>query len=201
MKDLVEKYVRQDEEDLFSLEYIVPMPRELDIAYDSYLHADMVMYLTEGMSRRLTPEQECFINFDENGKAPLSSDFRYTVLKICNEIKEDEKASHIQRGGIIVRNIKKYGCPTAYHWHLENWGTKTDVWDVSIEDKDTIRFTCPSGPPSEALVVLSKMCPKDNVTCEWSCNFAEGCFVLLDGECISSTEDYYSPYDEDDADD
>ena len=55
--------------------------------------------------------------------------------------------------------INMYGANNWYDWHVQNWGTKWDCYDVILMDDNFVQFNTAWSTPIRALVKLSELFP------------------------------------------
>lgn len=131
----------------FSFENIKPMPEELDVESGSLSYTAMD-WMKAGKLRREDIENDIAERY---------------------HIDANEAKARLQR---YADNVAKYGHPTWYEWHCENWGTKWDAYDVEIlEQKDDFiqfnAFTAWSTPLA-AINTLAKQYPDLEIEVEFA---------------------------------
>jgi len=94
-------------------------------------------------------------------------------------------------------SIGQPGSPFWYDWNVNNWGTKWDAGEPSVEEisptEVTYQFETAWSPPMPVLVTLSTQYPELNIELEWEeeQGFGGAC-VLINGE-VEVTDSYDIP--------
>ena len=91
--------------------------------------------------------------------------------------------------------IKKYGCNNWYDWHLLNWGTKWDCYDLIIFDDDRIQFNTAWSTPALCMQRLSELFPDVEIEVRYADeDFGSnvGTYTLLNGEFTNMYQPKYS---------
>ena len=131
----------------FSFENIKPMPEELNLESGSmsYIAMDWM---------KASPAQRKRIEADTMK--------RYGIGR-------KEVAAKLQR---YADNVAKYGCPTWYEWHCDNWGTKWDAYEISeIERGDhsiRIDFWTAWSTPEEVIKTLAEQHPDLTIAVDYA---------------------------------
>jgi hypothetical protein len=152
--------VDEDERRIFSFNKIIPMPQELhvesngqgQIGYEAwYGNWEAVMEY-----EWVRPKMEGRSHTREGLKEMLRS--------------EESGFEYERMGKIYHDNIERYGCPTWYEWHIQNWGTKWDACEPAMthEKHETIyTFDTAWSPPEKVIIALSKRFPNLMMTLEF----------------------------------
>jgi len=117
------------------------------------------------------------------------------IIPMPKEIEDSTKESTID--AITLQQKKqnkkpesKKGMPSWYEWSVQNWGTKWNCSEASLESTNpvTIRFDTAWSPPVPVIVALGAMFPKVSLHCHLSGTpdfffpkqnlalFVDGCF-------------------------
>lgn len=134
------------------LNFLVPMPEELNIHSGSLTDSSLAVYLS----------------LNENNHTAIDEMLAYLWVKEKGiKTREDliiemstNKQFDMELGKKAADNIKKHGFPTWYGWKIKNWGTKWDIKEVYVnilsENKLNIEFDTAWSPPLQAFVTASK---------------------------------------------
>jgi hypothetical protein len=88
--------------------------------------------------------------------------------------------------------IKNYGANNWYDWHIQNWGTKWDCYDVISHDDTEIHFNTAWSTPIRAMIRLSELFPDVEINVRYADeDFGSnvGTYTLLNGDF----EELYQP--------
>jgi len=88
---------------------------------------------------------------------------------------------------IYILNYITYGYTSWYGWACDNWGTKWNAYEQSLDDKQQLTFQTAWSTPEPVIAKLSTMFP----TVTFTVNYADedlgsncGTYSYLNGECI-----------------
>jgi hypothetical protein len=104
-----------------------------------------------------------FLDFNKIIKMPPA--LQITSSNADESTKEGKKLKKQQDS-----NLEKYGYKDWYDWCVDNWGTKWNSYDVSINE-DSIGFNTAWSPPTPVIIELAEKTGKD-----WTLRYSEpGC--------------------------
>ena len=135
----------------FDFDRIIPMPDTLNIVSGGLQDEAIMAYLSDNCTKPLTSvlraacEKRGVSNrfstdwikeiysrtkarIDEDG-TDKKYDFRSDFISPINK-----DLTLFDAGKIYVTNVDKYGAPTWYEWHCNNWGCKWNCSDASLEE-------------------------------------------------------------------
>lgn len=159
----------------FDFNRLIPMPEELNIECGSMGERGLV-YLYDHTG-------------DENEKQIIAK--AYASENTFNNIETARQSDTyevdvIEMGKRYLSNYKKYGYCTWYRWAIDNWGTKWNACNTSVDEK-SIYFDTAWSFPAPIFAKLSDICHKNNVV-------MSGYFC--DEDCGSGNEGYFHSGDD-----
>ena len=186
LKDALEKF---SNEDGFSFEKVIPMPKELNIESGSR-GQDRLMYLFLENDNDISKEK---INQVFRSLNPFHSDiykekrFKLVEEKYSENKGKTEYLESIKLAKQYISNYNKYGYANWYNWRCDNWGTKWDLSELCY-NKDTMIFQTAWGFAEKVIIVLSRNYPE----AVFECKFADegiqensGILKIKDGKIMS----------------
>lgn len=146
---------------------IIPMPESLNIECGSSTDRGKKMVLDFMVDKMLktgivNPTDEIVKKWQEEHKETLSED----------DLKD------WQLGVQAINNVKDYGYPTWYEWHINNWGTKwnADSTVSPLVDDNKIYFLTAWAAPHKVIDKLAKMHPDIEIQHVWADeDFGQNC--------------------------
>lgn len=149
----------KSEDRTFDFNKIVPMPAELDIADSSINNSAILCYLLT-----LNHEEDIFkarnvlktvpdLFYGTLDEAVMNANF--PKFENLNEQKE-----YVELGEKLVDNCSKYGCTTWYDWCCNNWGTKWNALESSIDLNENDCLVCFDTAWSAPVPIISTLSEK-----------------------------------------
>ena len=183
LKDILKKY---SNEDGFSFEKVIPMPKELDVERGSR-GQDGLMYLFLENDNGISKEK---INQVFRSLNPFFSDiykekrFKMVEEKYSENKSKTEYNESVKLAKQYIYNYNKYGYADWYNWRCDNWGTKWDLTELDY-NKDTMIFQTAWNFAGNVILELSRRYPE----AVFECKFADegmqensGILKIKDGE-------------------
>ena len=175
---------------VFDFNRIIPRPKELeDVISGGITDVSVLCYLTEKFSigwDELTGERK------EIKERLLQMKHDYFVPNIAyekaNELTPSEVEECYRDGRQYYFNMKNYGYLTWYGWSCDNWGTKWNSAETSIEDRCDdydkpelcYHFSTAWSPPVPVIKELSKQFPYNLfILASWIESFGNMCEVYI----------------------
>jgi len=210
-KDFILSLMTKDnEEEYFDFEKIIPMPKELRIDKSSYNDVAMKLYLAKinplilnfGNDKMYVNEFKQLIHllFKNDTKKEMyyvinSNELEKILLMYEEKFKDkfdDEIVKLIEIGEKLINNVKKYNYPTWYEWSYANWGVKWNSNNTYYNlDDGIIYFDTAWCPSVEVIKELAKQHPDYNFIHEYAeeqIAFYTGKLEYENGECIDNIE-------------
>ena len=166
LKDVLGKF---SNEDGFSFEKVIPMPKELNIESGSR-GQDGLMYLFLENDNDISKEK---INQVFRSLNPFHSDiykekrFKLVEEKYSENKGKPEYIESIKLAKQYISNYNKYGYANWYNWRCDNWGTKWDLSELGC-NKDTMIFQTAWGFAEKVIIVLSRNYPEAVFECKFA---------------------------------
>lgn len=201
-----QELVKTEDQD-FSFQRIIPKPESLNITMSSDTEKALIYALWKNyIVENETIPEGVFPCVDEYGfkgiwnpKTNLPAD--NWVVKLCEEYNfacerftylqetnADEAMKFLEIGKTALKNILQYGAMTWYDWSCENWGTKWDAGDVSLNmgsEGIQLSFQTAWSTPEPIWAKLAELFP----SLEFHIRFADedigsncGCILLREGK-------------------
>lgn len=129
----------------FSFQTIIPRPKSLDIE-----NSTMVDKAIE------------YIRANDDEKALIKSTYFQD---------KEYYEKYISLANKAIENIKKYGYKDWYDWNRNNWGTKWDAMEVSVDADDTtisLDFQTAWSTPEPVFLELAKQYPDITIQVEYA---------------------------------
>lgn len=138
----------KNNEQIFSLNSIIPMPASLDIDAGSETDRDLQAYMWS-----IGEKEKVKKHFDEYTDEDLEK-FAETYFKDCD----------LKKGKLAYDNLKEYGFANWYAWRIATWGTKWEAYEVSEEwyedgEATCVEFQTAWSPPMNVMEELSEKFP------------------------------------------
>lgn len=145
IRRLLDAVTTKDEEGntLLVFDKIIPMPKELDISFESSFSKDLSNYLSavnpvntetvEGIQKLSVKEYRDTITTLKAYFTDLNK------VGISGEMSGIDKGS-AEKGRQLAHNIINYGAPTWYEWRLQQWNTKWDAYKAEPFENNTLVF-------------------------------------------------------------
>lgn len=187
LNNVMEKYFDKDE---FSLNKVIPMPKDLDVDKCSTGEYGLIYLYLDTKDYKIKSEiNEIFKSLNPFNKDIEDDSLYKNVIK--NEVPPMDKKECIDLANKYISNYKKYGHCTWYEWRCDKWGTKWDVSDFS-KSSDTMIFETAWAFPWEVILELSKKYPESIFECKYADEGIKensGIFNIQDGEIIQGIYD------------
>lgn len=195
--DEIYTYVKS-ENNIFDFGRIIPMPESLHIDSGSMTDRAIAYTITERLTIPVeqTNLSELITNqFDPDWDNKVAA----AVATWAETASAEDKNNLYAQGKQYLFNKENYGAFTWYEWSIENWGTKWNAEDASL-NQNTFCFDTAWSPCSPVIRALAERFPEAHIRFQYSepgwgfCGVEEyknGCLVYkLDG-------DYYEIWPED----
>lgn len=154
----------------FSFQTIIPRPKSLDIE-SSTMVDKAIEYIRANDDEKALIESAYF----------LDKDYREKYISLANK---------------AIENIKKYGYKDWYDWSRNNWGTKWDAFETSVDFDDTticLTFQTAWSTPEPVFFELAEQYPDIAIEVEYAsediCGGYCGTYDYEDGSWVHSDED------------
>tara|TARA_R100000808_G_C2131487_1_gene140623 strand:+ start:123 stop:848 length:726 start_codon:yes stop_codon:yes gene_type:complete len=184
---------REKTGNFLSFEGSVPMPKSLKITSGS---------TTDRAIAYLLAKQDMYEEIDkiaEYAFAPKAYNFKVKDgkmtkrLKIIKAMEKEITKAELKEGQMALDNEKKYGHRDWYNWSIDNWGTKWDACEGSIdsEGKYELNFSFDTAwsPPTNWLQKVTERYPSLKFTLEYTeegMGF-EGKAFARDGQLVNNS--------------
>jgi len=175
----------------FSFQGIMPRPKSLDIASGSAVKNCVAIIKAE--EENDFSELDKLISYGWYDNEGITTREGYIKKIKEEEIDKDTMAT----AKIYLDNVKKYGAGDWCDWSIENWGTKEDACDESLNDDNETElqyiFNTAWSPPIPVIKKASELFPNLNFEFtyeESGCDFA-GEMEFERGECMRNEEGGY----------
>ena len=188
----------------FTFNNFIPMPDSIrDCDETSYNEGYLYAYFSKKDSVAMDKVVEEFKKIDYKPFFGTVEEAARDAQKLYHNFKGDDLSTAYQKGKTLVENKEKYGVMTNYRWAIENWDTKWDAGEASIDtDKNglvTVSFDTAWSCPKAVLAAISKKFPDKTVDCLYAdedfgsnCGHIEASFeddgVVVESEEFGNTE-------------
>ena len=135
------------DQNILDFNKIIPMPESLNVTSGSESELALAYY-----------EAKKF------GRLPKSS-WHKDIQQVLSMVEKDIKVSSqkmMKLGKQLHDNIEKYGAKDWYDWCVDNWGTKWNACECSLNGSELFFQTAWSWP-SPIMIKLAEICSKYNV--------------------------------------
>ena len=173
IRRLLDAVTTKDEEGntLLVFDKIIPMPKELDISFESSFSKDLSNYLSavnpvntetvEGIEKLSVKEYQDTITTLKAYFTDLNK------VGISGELAVIDKGS-AEKGHQLAHNIINYGAPTWYEWRLQQWNTKWDAYKAEPFENNTLVFHTAWSRPEAVIKRLAQMYPTLSFEHQWA---------------------------------
>lgn len=180
----------------FTFNNFIPMPDSIrDCDEQSYNEGYLYAYFSKKDSVAMDKVIEEFKKIDYKPFFGTVEDAARDGQKLYHNFKGDDLSTAYQKGKTLVENKEKYGVMTNYRWAIENWDTKWDAGEASINtDKNglvAVSFETAWSCPKAVLAAISSKFPDKTVDCLYADeDFGSNCghIEAVNGEAIESEE-------------
>ena len=180
----------------FTFQGVVPMPKELNITSGSSTDSAIAYINATKAGKKDWTEIDKMISYQWTAKSCgfKQNDSKATKRKkIVDYLSNDLNKTAIKEGKQALSNLEKYGYKDWYNWSINNWGTK---WDARNEDgicNDTedelfINFDTAWAPPIQWLEKATKKYKRLKFSMEYTeegMGF-EGKTYAKNGQCVDN---------------
>jgi hypothetical protein len=148
---------------------VFPMPKSLNMEDGTTTDEAIVCFLTDKFTRPFTDRHYLLIKEAKRGFLYLDKEYYQTCSSYIDLSDKKNLQKLYNTGKQCISNYAKYGAFTWYDWCCENWGTKWNASDTSINvdrGEVTIYFDTAWSLPMPVIEALCAMYPNDKLVAE-----------------------------------
>lgn len=142
------EYIK-NEEQLFDFNKVIPMPESLDVE-ESSLSSYAFLYTLTDKFQNLHK----FKKYESKLRTLYIGEFDLNYAqKYVKENDVENNPEFLKLGEQLLNNYEEYGYLTWYQWSTDNWGTKWNAYDVTVEG-NVLKFDTAWNYPAKIINIL-----------------------------------------------